>query len=213
MGSRRGWSLMRTLQPDPLQPPPTLGGAIQVVCPRGHPVYRRCSVASGTSPAGPMGREALSAPWDPFNCCGGTHRPWDAAPAVRHHHPCRVAIKECGASLVGPQAPPSPVPRQSWGGQAVCLYDLEAALPWPVSPLVGSVSGSPSLPSRAQARSTGLTHSPWLPSNRHVQLTARTPAPAPANCGLGQAQFHCVTRRACSTPPSPERARPHTPAP
>ena len=88
------------------------------------------------------------------------------APAVRQHHLCPAAIKECGASPVGPQAPPAPVPRQSWGGQAVCLCDLEAALPWPVSPLVGSVSGSPCLPTRAQ--STGLTHSPRLPSNCHV---------------------------------------------
>ena len=69
----------RQLTPAP-SPPPTLGGAIQVVCPRSPPIYRGCSVASGTSPAGPMGREALSAPWDPFNCRGGMHRPWDAGP-------------------------------------------------------------------------------------------------------------------------------------
>ena len=54
----------QTATADPCPPPPTFGGAIQVVCPRGPPVYRGYSVASGTSPAGSMGREALGAPWD-----------------------------------------------------------------------------------------------------------------------------------------------------
>ena len=66
--------------------PPPVGGAIQVVCLRGPPVYRGCSIASGTSPVGPMGREALGAPWDPSNCRGGTHRPWDSGPC-RHATP------------------------------------------------------------------------------------------------------------------------------
>ena len=57
-----GWPLeARRPLADPFPPPP-VGGAIQVVCPRAPPIYRGCSVASGTSPAGPMGREALSAP-------------------------------------------------------------------------------------------------------------------------------------------------------
>ena len=51
-----------------------------MVCPCGPPVDKGCSVASGTSLAGPMGREALGAPWDPSNCHGGTHRPWDEGP-------------------------------------------------------------------------------------------------------------------------------------
>ena len=151
-----------------------------MVCPDSPPVYRGCSIASGTSPAGPMGREALGAPWDPSNAVARTSR-GALAPAVRQHHMCRAAIKECGAS---PQAPPTPVPWQSWGGQAVCLCDLEAALPCPVSPLVGSVSGSPSLPTRA--RSTGLTHSPQLPSGARppTHTCTMTASPAHLRCGV-----------------------------
>ena len=149
----------------PAPPPPPVGGAFQVVCPRAPPVYKSCSVASGTSPAGPIGKEALSAPWDPSNSRGGMHRLWDV---IRQHQLCRAAIKERGASLVRPQAPPAPVPRQSWGSQAECLSDPGAALTKPVSLLVGSVSGSPSLPTRAE--STGLTHSPRPPSNHHVYV-------------------------------------------
>ena len=64
---------------DPAPPPPPLEGPFRW-CALMAPLStgaRGCSVASGTSPAGPMGREALGATWDPSNSRGGTHRPWD----------------------------------------------------------------------------------------------------------------------------------------
>ena len=128
-----------------------------MVCPHGPPVYRGCSVASGTSPAGPMGREALSALWDPSNCRGGAHRPWDAGPCRQATPPVPSGNQGVWGLPSQTSSPTRPRARQSWGGQAVFLCDLEAAVPWPVSPLVGSVSGSPSLPTRT--RSTGL-HTP-----------------------------------------------------
>ena len=89
--------------PAPPPPPPALGGAVQVECPRSPPVYAGCSVASGTSPAGPMGREAPSAPWDPFNCRAGHGT---LAPAVRH---TTCAVRQ-SRSLGPPQSDLKPHP-------------------------------------------------------------------------------------------------------
>ena len=138
------------------------------MCPRSPPSYRGCSVASGTSTAGPMGREALGTPWNPSNCRGGLHRPWDDGACRQATPPVPCGNQGVWGLPSRTSSPPAPMPWQSWGGQVVCLCDLEATLPWPVSPLVGSVPGSPSLPT--MARTTGLTHSQRLPSNHHVNV-------------------------------------------
>ena len=46
--------------------------------------------------------------------------------AIRQHHLCRAAIKECGVSPAGLCPPPAPVPMQLWGDPEACLCHLEA---------------------------------------------------------------------------------------
>ena len=53
---------------------------------------------------------------------------WDAGPSrIWQHHPCPMAVTECGSSPVVPHAGAAPVPWQLWGGLAAGLCGMEAA--------------------------------------------------------------------------------------
>ena len=135
---------------DPAHQSPLPFTAIQVVCRRrplstwavalqpGHLPQR--SVCPGTPPTTSVARAGR-----------GTLTPVD-----RQHHLCHIAIKECGAFAVGPQAPPAPLVGRS--GSFFCDLKVE---PLPLPPLVGSASGSLSLPTGAW--STGHTRATQAP--------------------------------------------------
>ena len=90
-------------------------------------------------------------PYSPPNCRkhpSGSHIGWRRPPwwgLLPHWTSC-------------PLPPPPPMRMQLWGVLVACLCDLEATLPWPSPPPMGSVSCSPKLSSGT--RSTRKTHFP-----------------------------------------------------
>ena len=138
-----------TRGPSPAPPPSPIrptGGAIQVVCPLGPLSTWAVVLQLGHSQPIPRAGKHTACPGTPPTASGAHTCHGTLAPADRRHHLCHTAIKECGASAFGPRAPPASVPLQLWGCLVACLCDLEVALSFSVSLLVGSASGSPNLP-------------------------------------------------------------------
>ena len=144
----------------------------RVVCPPGPPVYEdSCTAAWTSGPGGPRGREALGAPRGPSN------RP----------------PRQSGRQVQPRAAPPVPVQSGSADRPQSCVelgHPLPSAVVGdqrhvgrpgggvsrPTTPPVGSVSGSPSLPT--EAWSTRRHTSPHTQARRHLP-------PACATAGYG----------------------------
>ena len=158
------------------QPPPPQGadqGAVtRVVCPPGPPVYEdSCTAARTSGPGGPRGREALGAPRGPSNR-PPRHRGRQVQPRAAPPVPVQSGSADRPQSCVelGHPLPSAVVGDQRHVGRP------GGGVSRPTAPPVGSVSGSPSLPTGAW--STRRHTSPHTQARRHLP-------PACATAGYG----------------------------
>ena len=156
---------------NPLTPPPQ-GAVTRVVCPPGPPVYEdSCTAARTSGPGGPRGREALGAPRGPSNR-PPRHRGRQVQPRAAPPVPVQSGSADRPQSCVelGHPLPSAVVGDQRHVGRP------GGGVSRPTTPPVGSVSGSPSLPTGAW--STRRHTSPHTQARRHLP-------PACATAGYG----------------------------
>ena len=174
----KGWAAngdrpMGAAAADENTPPPHPQGAVtRVVCPPGPPVYEdSCTAAWTSGPGGPRGREALGAPRGPSNR-PPRHRGRQVQPRAAPPVPVQSGSADRPQSCVelGHPLPSAVVGDQRHVGRP------GGGVSRPTTPPVGSVSGSPSLPTGAW--STRRHTSPHTQARRHLP-------PACATAGYG----------------------------
>ena len=156
----------------PLPPHRGQGAVTRVVCPPGPPVYEdSCTAAWTSGPGGPRGREALGAPRGPSNR-PPRHRGRQVQPRAAPPVPVQSGSADRPQSCVelGHPLPSAVVGDQRHVGRP------GGGVSRPTTPPVGSVSGSPSLPTGAW--STRRHTSPHTQARRHLP-------PACATAGYG----------------------------
>ena len=152
--------------------PPPPPAVTRVVCPPGPPVYEdSCTAARTSGPGGPRGREALGAPRGPSNR-PPRHRGRQVQPRAAPPVPVQSGSADRPQSCVelGHPLPSAVVGDQRHVGRP------GGGVSRPTTPPVGSVSGSPSLPTGAW--STRRHTSPHTQARRHLP-------PACATAGYG----------------------------
>ena len=162
----------------PRPPPPTQGAVTRVVCPPGPPVYEdSCTAARTSGPGGPRGREALGAPRGPSNR-PPRHRGRQVQPRAAPPVPVQSGSADRPQSCV---VHGHPLPSAVVGDQRH-VSRPGGGVSRPTTPPVGSVSGSPSLPTGAWSTrrhtSPGSTRAPHTQARRHLP-------PACATAGYG----------------------------
>ena len=165
------------IQRTPPSPLPQ-GAVTRVVCPPGPPVYEdSCTAARTSGPGGPRGREALGAPRGPSNR-PPRHRGRQVQPRAAPPVPVQSGSADRPQSCVEHG---HPLPSAVVGDQRH-VSRPGGGVSRPTTPPVGSVSGSPSLPTGAWSTrrhtSPGSTRAPHTQARRHLP-------PACATAGYG----------------------------
>ena len=187
-----------------------------MVCPPGPPVYEdSCTAARTSGPGGPRGREALGAPRGPSNR-PPRHRGRQVQPRAAPPVPVQSGSADRPQSCVEHG---HPLPSAVVGDQRH-VSRPGGGVSRPTTPPVGSVSGSPSLPTGAWSTrrhtSPGSTRAPHTQARRHLPPACATvpssspntasTAPKPTahgheNCCSSQTSCRVTSRLLCRQPP------------